>query len=134
MWKVSFSGVGYPDIPMQGIWPLNTNCSRLKNGKDASRSDSGASVGIEQDSDLPYSYDIRFSKKSFTLEVYEPGYPSDRWASLQPDVAIMAFDISNRDTLTGLKSVSRSYLFFRAYFVCSGQRSTRWPCPPQDKV
>ncbi|KAJ6021708.1 hypothetical protein N7540_007212 [Penicillium herquei] len=56
-----------------------------------------------RDSDQPFIYDIHFSKKSFTLEVYDTSYPNQHWSTLSPNVAVIAFDISNRETLAGLK-------------------------------
>ncbi|KAE8318461.1 P-loop containing nucleoside triphosphate hydrolase protein [Aspergillus transmontanensis] len=57
-----------------------------------------------RDSDQPFLYDIRFSKKSFSLELYDTACPNQHWSTLKPDVVLLAFDISNRDTLTNLKT------------------------------
>lgn len=59
-----------------------------------------------RDSDQPFTFDIRFSKKKFTLEAYDTSNPNQHWTSLRPDVVVLAFDISNRETLNGLKAVS----------------------------
>jgi hypothetical protein len=59
-----------------------------------------------RDSDQPFVYDINFSKKSFTLEIYDTASPNQHWTTLRPDVVLLAFDISNRETLDGLKRVS----------------------------
>ncbi|KAJ5266903.1 hypothetical protein N7478_009711 [Penicillium angulare] len=56
-----------------------------------------------RDSDQPFVYDIRFSKKSFALEIYDTAYSNQHWSTLKPDVVIIAFDISDRETLTGLR-------------------------------
>ncbi|PYH40251.1 putative Rho-like small GTPase [Aspergillus saccharolyticus JOP 1030-1] len=56
-----------------------------------------------RDSDQPFLYDIRFSKKSFTLEVYDTASPNQHWSTLRPDVVLLAFDVSDRETLNGLK-------------------------------
>ncbi|EAL92250.1 Rho-like small GTPase, putative [Aspergillus fumigatus A1163] len=56
-----------------------------------------------RDSDQPFLFDIRFSKKSFTLELYDTSSPDQHWSTLKPDVVLLAFDISNRETLDGLK-------------------------------
>ncbi|KAL2794461.1 P-loop containing nucleoside triphosphate hydrolase protein [Aspergillus keveii] len=56
-----------------------------------------------RDSDQPFVYDINFSKKSFTLEIYDTASPNQHWTTLRPDVVLLAFDISNRETLDGLK-------------------------------
>ncbi|KAJ5211285.1 Small GTPase superfamily Rho type [Penicillium cf. griseofulvum] len=56
-----------------------------------------------RDGDQPFIYDIRFSKKKFTLKVYDTSNPNQHWTNLRPDVIVLAFDISNRDTLAGLK-------------------------------
>ncbi|KAL4921942.1 P-loop containing nucleoside triphosphate hydrolase protein [Aspergillus aurantiobrunneus] len=66
-------------------------------------SDSNKPIELLRDSDQPFIYDINFSKKSFTLEIYDTGYPNQHWTTLQPDVVLLAFDVSNRDTLDGLK-------------------------------
>lgn len=58
-----------------------------------------------RDSDQPFLYDIRFSKKSFTLELYDTACPNQHWTTLQPNLVLLAFDISNRQTLNGLKKV-----------------------------
>lgn len=64
---------------------------------------SNASLELLRDTDQPFLYDIHFSKKSFTLEIYDTACPNQHWSMLQPDIVLLAFDISNRDTLTGLK-------------------------------
>ncbi|KAF9893145.1 hypothetical protein FE257_012556 [Aspergillus nanangensis] len=64
---------------------------------------SNAEVNVLRDSDQPFLYDIHFAKKSFALEIYDTAYPNQHWSTLKPDVVVLAFDISNRDTLTGLK-------------------------------
>ncbi|KAL4980763.1 P-loop containing nucleoside triphosphate hydrolase protein [Aspergillus desertorum] len=65
-------------------------------------------AGIEpmdllRDSDQPFVYEIKFSKKLFTLEIYDTASPNQHWTTLRPDVVLLAFDISNRATLDGLK-------------------------------
>lgn len=69
-----------------------------------------------RDSDQPFVFDIRFSKKKFTLELYDTASPNQHWTSLQPDVVVIAFDISNRKTLEGLRAVigPARYIFFFA--------------------
>ncbi|KAE8149734.1 P-loop containing nucleoside triphosphate hydrolase protein [Aspergillus avenaceus] len=65
---------------------------------------SNQQIQILHDSNQPFIYDIRFSKKSFTVELYDTAYPNQHWSTLQPDVVLLAFDISNRDTLSGLRT------------------------------
>ncbi|EAW21238.1 putative Rho-like small GTPase [Aspergillus fischeri NRRL 181] len=60
-------------------------------------------LDLLRDSDQPFLFDIRFSKKSFTLELYDTASPNQHWSTLKPDVVLLAFDISNRETLDGLK-------------------------------
>jgi GTPase SAR1 family protein len=60
-------------------------------------------LDLLRDSDQPFLFDIRFSKKSFTLELYDTASPNQHWSTLKPDVVLLAFDISNRQTLDGLK-------------------------------
>lgn len=60
-----------------------------------------------RDSDQPFIYDIRFSRRSFTLEFYDTTNPNQHWTMLQPDIVVLAFDISSRETLAGLRVVSR---------------------------
>lgn len=83
--------------------------SCLKSGRRQAPLDSGISPNDPpaqlRDSDQPFVYDIRFSKKSFTLELYDTSSPNQHWTSLKPDVVVLAFDISNRETLVGLKEV-----------------------------
>ncbi|KAJ5492887.1 hypothetical protein N7539_001633 [Penicillium diatomitis] len=86
----------------------STFLSRLKNGKRSMPSSSGFTPDTEfeilRDSDQPFIFDIRFSKKTFTLEAYDTSSPNQHWSSLRPDVVVLAFDISNRETLNGLKA------------------------------
>ncbi|EEA27069.1 hypothetical protein TMatcc_004651 [Talaromyces marneffei ATCC 18224] len=56
-----------------------------------------------RDGDQPFLYDIRFSRKSFKLEVYDTASPNQHWSSLNPSVVILAYDISNRKSLDALK-------------------------------
>ncbi|KAE8338983.1 hypothetical protein BDV24DRAFT_136886 [Aspergillus arachidicola] len=82
-----------------------TFLSALKQGR--SRLNGNASHSQPEplrDSDQPFLYDIRFSKKSFSLELYDTACPNQHWSTLKPDVVLLAFDISNRDTLTNLKT------------------------------
>lgn len=58
-----------------------------------------------RDSDQPFVYDIRFSRRSFTLEFYDTASPNQHWTMLRPDVVVLTFDISNRETLAGLREV-----------------------------
>ena len=81
---------------------------RLKSGKKLSQHisiASDSSFDLLRDGDQPFIYDIQFSKKRFVLEVYDTASPNQHWTTLQPDVVVLAFDISNRDTLTGLREV-----------------------------
>jgi hypothetical protein len=81
----------------------------LKSGRRPAPQDAGAGPNdppvLLRDSDQPFVYDIRFSKKKFTLELYDTSSPNQHWTSLKPDVVVLAFDISNRDTLAGLQGV-----------------------------
>ncbi|RDW86886.1 putative Rho-like small GTPase [Aspergillus mulundensis] len=61
-------------------------------------------IDLLRDSDQPFVYEINFSKKSFTLEIYDTASPNQHWTTLRPDVVLLAFDISNRATLDGLLS------------------------------
>lgn len=71
-----------------------------------------------RDGDQPFIYDIRFSKKTFTLELYDTSNPNQHWTGLRPDVVVLAFDISNRDTLAGLKEVSLTHIIrSKCHFV-----------------
>ncbi|KAB8213633.1 P-loop containing nucleoside triphosphate hydrolase protein [Aspergillus novoparasiticus] len=82
-----------------------TFLSALKQGR--SRLNGNASHSQPEplrDSEQPFLYDIRFSKKSFSLELYDTACPNQHWSTLKPDVVLLAFDISNRDTLTNLKT------------------------------
>lgn len=90
-----------------------TSSSRLKSGRPSpSRPSDNEPNTLEllRDGDQPFIYDIRFSKKTFTLELYDTSNPNQHWTSLRPDVVVIAFDISNRDTLAGLKEVSLTYI------------------------
>lgn len=69
-----------------------------------SGNDSHNQIELLRDSDQPFHYDIHFSKKSFGLEVYDTTCPNQHWSTLKPDVVLLAFDISNRDTLVNLKT------------------------------
>ncbi|KAJ5390364.1 uncharacterized protein N7496_001432 [Penicillium cataractarum] len=86
----------------------STFLSRLKSGKRMTPSQPGTTPDTQfeilRDSDQPFIYDIRFSKKKFTLELYDTSNPNQHWTSLHPNVVLLAFDISNRQTLEGLKA------------------------------
>ncbi|OOQ87951.1 putative Rho-like small GTPase [Penicillium brasilianum] len=86
----------------------STFLSRLKSGNRMTPSQPGTTPDthfeILRDSDQPFIYDIRFSKKKFTLELHDTSNPNQHWTSLHPDVVLLAFDISNRQTLEGLRA------------------------------
>ena len=90
----------------------STFLSYLKNGRRSTTTNTdpslGRSVSILRDVEQPFIFDIRFTKKSFRLEVYDTAYPERHWSLLHPDVIIIAFDISNRNTLNGMKAVRSS--------------------------
>ncbi|KAL1971263.1 hypothetical protein VTN77DRAFT_215 [Rasamsonia byssochlamydoides] len=81
----------------------STFLSRLKSPKASPPGETKEPLQLLHDSNQPFVYDIRFSKKSFRLEFYDTANPNQHWTSLQPDVVLLAFDISNRATLDGLK-------------------------------
>ncbi|OQE16089.1 hypothetical protein PENFLA_c029G10893 [Penicillium flavigenum] len=84
----------------------STFLARLKSGRPAPTGASNtepSTLELLRDGDQPFIYDIRFSKKTFTLELYDTSNPNQHWTTLRPDVVVLAFDISNRDTLVGLK-------------------------------
>ncbi|KAK5800432.1 hypothetical protein VI817_002644 [Penicillium citrinum] len=103
----------------------STFLSRLKNGRRPSPSQPGTTVESApeplRDSDQPFIYDIRFSKKKFTLELYDTASPNQHWTSLHPDVVVIAFDISNRGTLDGLKAAV--YIIERANCISKKWRN-----------
>ncbi|KAJ5790063.1 uncharacterized protein N7518_007074 [Penicillium psychrosexuale] len=84
----------------------STFLARLKSGRPSpsgpSNNDSNT-IELLRDSDQPFIYDIRFAKKTFTLELNDTSNPNQHWTSLRPDLVVLAYDISNRDTLAGLK-------------------------------
>ncbi|KAJ5950241.1 uncharacterized protein N7479_008654 [Penicillium vulpinum] len=84
----------------------STFLARLKNGgpspPGASNTDQNT-LELLRDGDQPFIYHIRFSKKTFTLKLYDTSNPNQHWTSLRPDVVVITFDISSRDTLAGLK-------------------------------
>ncbi|KAL4945492.1 hypothetical protein BDV06DRAFT_184706 [Aspergillus oleicola] len=61
-------------------------------------------IDLLRDSNQPFVYDVNFSKKSFTLEIYDTANPNQHWTTLRPDVVLLAFDISDRRTVDGLKA------------------------------
>ncbi|KAE8380983.1 P-loop containing nucleoside triphosphate hydrolase protein [Aspergillus bertholletiae] len=82
-----------------------TFLSALKQGRSKpSGNDLHDQPELLRDSDQPFVYDIRFSKKSFSLEVYDTACPNQHWSTLKPDVVLLAFDISRRDTLSNLRT------------------------------
>ncbi|KAL4870904.1 hypothetical protein BDV12DRAFT_194820 [Aspergillus spectabilis] len=83
----------------------STFLSGLKSirSQQSGTSSSNDPIELLRDSDQPFVYDINFSKKSFTLEIFDTGSPNQHWTTLRPDVVLLAFDISNRATLDGLK-------------------------------
>ncbi|CAG8111132.1 unnamed protein product [Penicillium salamii] len=85
----------------------STFLARLKHGGSSLQTQLGSrpnTIVPLRDEDQPFIYDIRFSKKKFTLELYDTANPNQHWSSLQPDVVVLAYDISNRATLNGLKA------------------------------
>ncbi|OJK04981.1 hypothetical protein ASPACDRAFT_74512 [Aspergillus aculeatus ATCC 16872] len=80
----------------------STFLSSLKSNHRRLQGQRGDDVPL-RDSDQPFLYDIRFSKKSFTLEIFDTASPNQHWSTLRPDVVLLAFDISNRETLDGLR-------------------------------
>ncbi|KAJ5344155.1 hypothetical protein N7541_005750 [Penicillium brevicompactum] len=85
----------------------STFLARLKNGGSSLSPQPGVrpnTIVPLRDEDQPFIYDIRFSKKKFTLELYDTANPNQHWSSLKPDVVVLAYDISNRTTLDGLKA------------------------------
>lgn len=122
--------LSWVDIPYSfSLSALNANItrSRLKHGRRATPAHPGPSGDCNnetlRDTDQPFIYDIRFSKKKFTLEMYDTSNPNQHWTTLRPDVVVLAFDISNRETLAGLKAV----LFSSPFSPGSGcWRLTPW--------
>lgn len=93
--------------------------SRLKNGRPSLSTQPGASANtleLLRDGDQPFIYDIRFSRKTFTLELYDTSNPNQHWSTLKPDVVVLAFDISNRETLDGLKAVRATCTYLEDQF------------------
>ncbi|KAJ5293688.1 hypothetical protein N7508_008509 [Penicillium antarcticum] len=85
----------------------STFLARLKNSRPSPSAQPSARANpleLLRDSDQPFIYDIRFSKKTFTLELYDTSNPNQHWSTLKPDLVVLAFDISNRETLDGLKA------------------------------
>ncbi|OJJ75902.1 hypothetical protein ASPBRDRAFT_116613 [Aspergillus brasiliensis CBS 101740] len=78
--------------------------SNLRRYQGQRPSQENVQENLLRDNDQPFLYEIRFSKKSFTLEVYDTASPNQHWSTLQPDVILLAFDISNRDTLNNLRN------------------------------
>ncbi|QKX57353.1 uncharacterized protein TRUGW13939_04465 [Talaromyces rugulosus] len=80
-----------------------TFLSRLKTPKPPTETLQEIEISLLKDHDQPFLYDIRFSKKSFRVEVYDTASPNQHWSSLRPDLVILAYDVSNRATLDSLK-------------------------------
>ncbi|PYI02240.1 Rho-like small GTPase [Aspergillus sclerotiicarbonarius CBS 121057] len=83
---------------------LSSLKSNLRRPQGQRFSPTNIQEGLLRDSDQPFLYDIRFSKKSFTIEAYDTASPNQHWSTLQPDVVLLAFDVSNRETLDGLRA------------------------------
>ncbi|KAL4965945.1 putative Rho-like small GTPase [Aspergillus stella-maris] len=60
-------------------------------------------ITLLRDTNQPFVYDINFSKKSFTLEIYDTSSANQHWTTLRPDVVLLAFDISERRSVDSLK-------------------------------
>ncbi|OJJ44340.1 hypothetical protein ASPZODRAFT_71566 [Penicilliopsis zonata CBS 506.65] len=73
--------------------------------KDNRGQGQGTGAGeVFRDTDQPFLYNVRFTKKNLQIEFYDSSNPNQHWSMLQPNAIILAFDISNRDTLDGLKA------------------------------
>ncbi|KAL4931122.1 putative Rho-like small GTPase [Aspergillus undulatus] len=75
----------------------------IRNQRRGTGVDQPEKLELLRDSDQPFVYDINFSKKSFTLEIYDTANPNQHWTTLRPDVVLLAFDISDRKTVDGLR-------------------------------
>jgi hypothetical protein len=116
--------LSWVDIPYSiSLFGPNANiaCSRLKHGRRATPAHPGPTGASNdetlRDTDQPFIYDIRFSKKKFTLEMYDTSNPNQHWTTLRPDVVVLAFDISNRETLAGLKAVLIFFLLSQFWLL-----------------
>ncbi|GAB7338026.1 hypothetical protein MBLNU457_4395t1 [Dothideomycetes sp. NU457] len=54
-----------------------------------------------KDLEQPFSFDIRFTRKTFRLEFYDTSSPTS-YTLLRPDVIVLCYAINDRETLTSV--------------------------------
>ncbi|KAH7320214.1 putative transforming protein rho [Stachybotrys elegans] len=59
-------------------------------------------IPLLRDSDQPHNFDIKFSSKEYRLQFYDTSNP-EGWRFLDPDVIVICYDISQRESLANMK-------------------------------
>jgi len=57
-----------------------------------------------QDSNQPFEFTINRGPTKFHIHFYDTASSDEHWMRIQPQIVILAYDISNRETISGLKS------------------------------
>jgi len=84
----------------------STFLSRLSVGQRdnaQAQSEHGASLPTLRDMDQPFEFQVRVYNRRFVLEFHDTSSYHQHWTLLEPDVVILAFDISSRESLGRLK-------------------------------
>lgn len=70
--------------------------SRLSAGEDTNP------IPLLRDIDQPFIFEVKISNKDYRLEFYDTSRP-ENWKTLDPDVVVICFDISQRLSLLNVK-------------------------------
>ncbi|KAJ3553841.1 hypothetical protein NPX13_g10781 [Xylaria arbuscula] len=61
-------------------------------------------VTLLRDVDQPFIFEVRNRRRTYRIEFYDTSYPDD-WRSLQPDLILICYDISQRLSLINMERV-----------------------------
>ncbi|KAI1369027.1 P-loop containing nucleoside triphosphate hydrolase protein [Xylaria arbuscula] len=79
-----------------------TFLSRISKG--GSSLDGKLEVTLLRDVDQPFIFEVRNRRRTYRIEFYDTSYPDD-WRSLQPDLILICYDISQRLSLINMERV-----------------------------
>ncbi|KAI5925933.1 P-loop containing nucleoside triphosphate hydrolase protein [Camillea tinctor] len=79
-----------------------TFLSRISGG--GSSLDGRASFSLLRDTDQPFIFEVRNRRRTYRLEFSDTSSP-ENWRSLEPDLVLICYDISQRSSLTNMQNV-----------------------------